>query len=73
MSSAFSIIAQAIIQMRALLLVKDCDISCYNHPARGDHNNTKVLIFKIDTARFLDVPEEETNKTKENTVSLIIT
>ena len=30
-------------------------------------------MFKIAAARFLDVSEEETNKTTENTVALIIT
>ena len=29
-------------------------MSCYNHPARGDYN-TEALIFKKETARFLDV------------------
>ena len=47
-------------------------ISCFDHPAWGDYN-TEALIFKMDTARFLDVSEEETNKMKENAVALIIT
>ena len=41
-------------------------------PTRGDYN-TEALIFKMDTARFLDVVEEETKKMKENAVALIIT
>ena len=68
----FSIIAQVIIEMRALWLVENYAISCYNHPARGDYN-AEALIFKMATARFLDVSEKETNKRKENTLSLIIT
>ena len=60
----FSIIAQVIIEMRTLWLVDDYIISCYNHPAGGDYN-TEALIFKMDTARFLDVFEEETNKWKK--------
>ena len=50
----FSIIAQVIIEMRALWLVENHIISRYNHLARGDYN-TKVLIFKMAAARFLDV------------------
>ena len=61
----FSIIAQVIIEMRALWLVENYVISRYNHPARGDYN-TEALIFKIATARFLDVFGEETNRMKEN-------
>ena len=34
---------------------------------------TEALIFKMATARFLEVFEEETNKMKENTIALIIT
>ena len=41
----FSIIAQVIIEMRALLLVEDWVISCYNHPARGDYNKTIEFMF----------------------------
>ena len=68
----FSIIAQVIIEMCMLWLVEDCIISFYNHPARGDYN-TEALIFKMATAWFLDVFEEETNKMKENAIALIIT
>ena len=32
----------------------NCVISCYNHPARGDYD-TEALVFKIATARFLDI------------------
>ena len=64
----FSIIAQVIIEMRAFWLVEDYVISCYNHPARGNYNN-EVLIFKMDTARFLDVFEEETNEMKKKKCS----
>ena len=32
-----------------------------------------ALIFKMAAARFLDVFEEESNKIKENAISLIIT
>ena len=52
--------------------VGDYIISCYNHLARGDYN-TEALIFKMATARFLDVLEKETNKMKENAIALIIT
>ena len=52
--SSISIIAQAIIEMRALRLVENYVISRYNHLARGDYN-TKALIFKTAAARFLDV------------------
>ena len=58
--------------MRGLWFVEDWVISRYNHPARGDYN-TIALIFKMATARFLDVFEEETNKMKENAIALIIT
>ena len=68
----FSIIFQVIIEMHMLRLVKDCIISFYNHPTRDDYN-IKALIFKMDTAWFLDVSEGEMNKRKENTVVLIIT
>ena len=57
----FSIIAQVIIEMRALWLVKNYVISRYNHPARGDYN-IEALIFKMAAARFLDVFKEETSK-----------
>ena len=40
----FSIIVQVSIEMRALRLVEDFVISCYNHPARDDYN-TEELIF----------------------------
>ena len=56
-----STIAQLIIEIRALRLVEDCIISCYNHPARGDYN-TEALISKMAVARFLNVSEEETTK-----------
>ena len=49
-----SIITQMIIEMRALWLVENYVISCYNHPVRGDYN-TEALIFKMAAARFLDV------------------
>ena len=55
----FSIIAQVIIKMRALWLVEDCIISCYDHPARGDYN-TETLISKKTVVWFLDGFEEET-------------
>ena len=42
MLSNFSIIAQVIIEM---LLFKDCIISHYNHPERGDYN-TEAIIFQ---------------------------
>ena len=58
--------------MRALRLVENYVISCYNHPARGDYN-TEALIFKMAAARFLDVSKEKTSKMKENVVALIIT
>ena len=60
--------------MRLLLLVKDCIISCSNHPVRGDYN-TEVPIFKMATAQFLNFSKEEINKIKENirTAALIIT
>ena len=61
-----------IIEMSALRLVENCVISCYNHPARGDYDN-ETLIFKMDTARFLDVFEQRTNKMNENAIALIIT
>ena len=35
---AFSLIGQVILEMRALWLVEDCVIFCYNHLARGDYN-----------------------------------
>ena len=57
--------------MRALWLVENYIISRYNQPARGDYN-TEALIFKMDTMRFLDVFEEETNKMKESAIALII-
>ena len=44
MVTQFSIIAQVIIEMRALSLVEDCVISRYNHPAGGDYN-TEALNF----------------------------
>ena len=61
--------------MRELWLVQDYIIvylAITDHPARGDYN-TEALIFKMATARFLDVFEEETNRMKENTIALIIT
>ena len=45
--------------MRAFGLVEKYVISCYNHPVRGDYN-TEALIFKLATARFIDVFKEET-------------
>ena len=54
--------------MCALSLVKDCVISCYNHPARGDYN-TEALFFRVAAAQFLDVSEEKMNKIKENTAA----
>ena len=54
-----SIIAKVIIEMRALWLV-------------GDYN-TEALVFQMATTQFLHVFEEETNKLKENAISLIIT
>ena len=39
---------------------------------RGDYD-IEVLIFKMAAARFLDIFEEETNKTKESAIALIIT
>ena len=60
LAKVFSIIAQVSIEMRALWLVEDYVISCYNYPARGDYN-TEALMFKIATARFLDVLGEETS------------
>ena len=65
----FSIISQVIIEMRALWLVKDCIISCYNHPTQGDYN-AEALIFKMTTMWYLDVFEEETNKMKESFMQL---
>lgn len=53
-----SIIAQVIIEMRALWLVDYYVISCYNHPTRGEYN-TEALILKMATARFFYVFEEE--------------
>ena len=67
-----SIIAQVIIEMRALRLVENYVISRDKHPARGDYN-TEALIFKMAVARFLDVLKEETSKMKENAVAVIIT
>ena len=58
--------------MRALRLVENYVIPCYNHPARGDYT-TEAVIFKMAAARFLDVSKEETSKMKENAVALIIT
>ena len=52
-------------------LVEDCIISFYNHPAQGGYN-TEALIFNMAAVRFPVVPEEDTNKMKENAVSLII-
>ena len=40
-------------------------MSFYNHPEQGDYN-TEALIFKLATARFLDVSEEERNEMKGN-------
>ena len=60
-----------IIEMRALSLVENYVISCYNHQARGDYN-IEALIFKMAATRFLDEFEEETSKIKENVVALII-
>ena len=56
-----------IIEMRALWLVENYVISCYNHQARGDYN-TEALIFKMAATRFLDEFEEETSKIKGNVV-----
>ena len=67
-----SIISQVIIEMHTLRLVEDCVMFRYNHPTLGDYD-TEALIFKMDTAQFLDVSEEEINKRKENTAGLIIT
>ena len=67
-----SIIAQVIMEMRALRLGENYIISSYNHPERGDYN-TEAVILKMATARFLDVFKEETSKMKENAVTLIIT
>ena len=53
-------------------MVKDCIISCYNHPTQGDYN-IEALIFNMAAARFLDVFEVETKKIKENAITLIIT
>ena len=74
--NAIFLFVQVIIEMGALWLVEDCVISYYNLYARGfarGDYNTEALIFKMDTARFLGVFEEETNKMKENAISLIIT
>ena len=49
--------------------MKDCGISCYNHPARGDYN-TEAQFFNMDVSRVVDVSEEENNKMKENAVAL---
>ena len=67
-----SIIARVIIEMRALRLVEKHVISRFYHPAQGDYN-TEALIFKMVTARFLDVFEEEIRTMKENAVAQIIT
>ena len=56
------------IEMPVLWLVKDCIISCYSHPVRGDYN-TGALIFNTVVVRFLDVSEEETNQMKEYAVA----
>ena len=53
-------------------MVEDYVIVRNNHPTRDDYN-TGALIFKMTAARFLDGFGEETNKMKENAVSLIIT
>ena len=34
------------------------DYCLYNHPARGDYN-TEAIFFKMETAQFLGVFEEE--------------
>ena len=70
--STFSLIAQVIIEMRALWLVVNYVISRYNYLARGDYN-TEALTFKMAAAQFLDVSKEESSKMKENAVALIIT
>ena len=59
------------IEMRALWLVKDYIISCYNHPAWGD-NTTEALILTMAAVRFLD-DFKETIKMEENSIALIIT
>ena len=48
--------------LHVLWLAVDYIISCYNKPVLhvGD-NNTEALIFKIATAQFLDVSEDDTN------------
>ena len=48
------------------------DLAIITYPAQGDYN-TEAIIYKMASARFLDVFEEETNKMKENGVALIIT
>ena len=60
---SFSIIAQVIIEMRALRLVENYVISRYNHLARGDYH-TEALIFKMATKQLLDVFKEQTSKMK---------
>ena len=67
----FSIISQVIIEICTLSLVENCVISCCNSPTRRDYN-TKALIFKMGTARFPDLSEEETSRMKENSVALIL-
>ena len=56
-----SIIAQVIIEKRALWLVEDYVIFCYNHPTRGDYN-TEAVILKMATAQFLMFLEKRKKK-----------
>ena len=59
--------------MRAFWLVENyVDLAIITYPAQGDYN-TEAIIYKMASARFLDVFEEETNKMKENGMALTIT
>ena len=49
-------IAPVIIEMCALLLVKDCIISCYYHPTQGDYSGSPN--FKMAALRFVNVTKE---------------
>ena len=59
-----NIITQVIIEILLISLVENCDISCYNHLARGDYCG--ALIFKMAAKRYVDISENEVDTTKEN-------
>ena len=52
--------------MCALLLVKDCIISCYYHPTQGDYSGSPN--FKMAALHFVNVTKEVMDMIKENSI-----